>query len=438
MFKYKTLIKKVFNSKIFNNFSWLIADKLIRLILSLFVSIVVARYLGPAQYGIWSYLLSITMFFTTFVSLGFQSILPRELVKHPEKELSLVSTAFFIKIIGGISGFILNILIFIFFKSPDTDLLLMMSLMASLLLFQSADVSDIYFKAKLQAKYSVIGRNVAFVIVAILKLYFVYNKFDLVFFVATNSIEMLLGGVFVFYFYFKKGNSISFKSIEWSLGKELLKDSLPIAISGLMVMLFMRIDQVMITNIAGDTANGIYSTGVRMIEIAYFIPMALAESFFPGIVFSKKNEGEKYKKNMLGFYSIMTYISLGIAIITVIISKPMMSLFFGQEYEGSGAVLQVFGLSLYATFIGVASGKILVAENYKKILLLRSFLGLTVNVLLNLLWIPKYGFMGAAYASFISYFIPIVALAFFSSSRGQLKLIILAFNPRYIYEKLKS
>lgn len=432
------MIKKVFNSKIFNNFSWLIADKLIRLILSLFVSIVVARYLGPAQYGIWSYLLSITMFFTTFVSLGFQSILPRELVKHPEKELSLVSTAFFIKIIGGISGFILNILIFIFFKSPDTDLLLMMSLMASLLLFQSADVSDIYFKAKLQAKYSVIGRNVAFVIVAILKLYFVYNKFDLVFFVATNSIEMLLGGVFVFYFYFKKGNSISFKSIEWSLGKELLKDSLPIAISGLMVMLFMRIDQVMITNIAGDTANGIYSTGVRMIEIAYFIPMALAESFFPGIVFSKKNEGEKYKKNMLGFYSIMTYISLGIAIITVIISKPMMSLFFGQEYEGSGAVLQVFGLSLYATFIGVASGKILVAENYKKILLLRSFLGLTVNVLLNLLWIPKYGFMGAAYASFISYFIPIVALAFFSSSRGQLKLIILAFNPRYIYEKLKS
>ncbi len=431
-------MKKIFQSKIFHNFSWLFADKLIRLALSLFVSIVVARYLGPENYGIWNYLLSIAMFFTAFVSLGLDSILPRELVNHPEKELSIISTSFLLKIVGGFIGFILSILIFIWYKDPDTYLLLMMSLMASLLIFQSADVTDIFFKAKLQAKYSVIGRNSAFIIVALLKLYFVFYNYSLIYFVASNAIEMFLGGVLVLSIYFKKGNKISLRNVDWGIGKRMLKDGLPMAISGLMVMLYMRIDQVMLTDIAGEAANGIYSTGVRMIEIVYFIPMALADSFFPGILYSKKHEGEKYEKNMLGFYSIMTYIALGIGLVTIIIAKPMMSLFFGQEFEGSGAVLQVFGFSIYATFISIASGKFLVAENFKRTILIRSLLGLGVNVILNLIWIPQFGYMGAAYASFVSYFIPIFILVFFKSTRPQLVLIIKALNPTYLLEKLRS
>ncbi len=431
-------MKKIFRSRIFHNFSWLFIDRIIRLAISLYVSIVVARYLGPEGYGIWNYLLSITMFFTAFVSLGFTSIIPREIVKNPDKEEEIVSLAFLIKIIGGVLGFILNILIFVWIKNPDTNMLLMVSLMASVLIFQSGNVSDFYFKAKLQAKYSVIGRNIAFIIVALLKLYFVYNHFSLPYFVASNALEMLIGSILVFSFYFKKGNSISFKKIDWNLGLGFLKDGLPMAVSALMVMLYMRIDQVMVTDIEGNVANGIYSTGVRMIEIVYFIPMALADSFFPGLVYSKKHEGEKYVKNMLGFYSIMTYISLGIGIITIIIAKPMMSLFFGQEFEGSGAVLQIFGFSIYSSFLSIAIGKYLIAENYTRIILVRSFLGLGVNVLLNLLWIPQYGFMGAAYASFVSYFIPILVLVFFKSSRPQLKLIIMAFNPTHLIEKIRS
>lgn len=431
-------MKKVFSSSIFQNFSWLFADKFIRLALSVFVSVVVARYLGPENYGIWNYLLSITMFFTAFVSLGMDNILPRELINHPQDETAIFSTSFFLKLFGGFIGFLLNILLFVWYRSPDTNLLIMMSLMASLLIFQSADVSDIFFKAKLQAKYSVIGRNIAFVIVAALKLYFVYADYSLIYFVGSNALEMLLGGIFVFSIYFKKGNVLSFRLFNKRFAQRFLKDGLPMALSGLMVMLYMRIDQVMLTDMSGDLANGIYSTGVRMIEIVYFIPMALADSFFPGIVYSKKHEGEKYEKNMLGFYSVMTYISFIIGLVTVIIAVPMMDLLFGAEYAGSGSVLQIFGLSIYATFLTVATGKYLVAENYKKVILLRSFLGLAINVVLNLLWIPEYGFMGAAYASFVSYFVPILVLLFFSSTRKQLILMIRALNPAYLITKLRG
>lgn len=429
-------MKQLFQSRIFHNFSWLFADKLIRLILSLFVSIVVARYLGPEQFGLWNYFLSFSMFFTTFVSLGFDGIVPRELVNQPEKSEAIVSITYVLKLIGGIIGFGLTILTYFIYKSPDKEMLLMMALMASLLIFQSADISDIYFKSKLQAKYSVLGRNIAFVVIALLKLFFVWKTFPLIYFVATISMEFLLGGVLVFYFYFKKGNHLSFKNLDWKLGLSFLKDGLPMAISGFMVMMYMRIDQVMLTDISGEVANGIYSTGVRMIEIVYFIPMALADSFFPGLVYSKKHEGEKYAKNMLGLYSIMTYSALVISLVTVIIANPMMSLFFGEAYSGSGKVLTVLGFSLYATFLSVATGKYLVAENDIKVILTRSFLGLGLNIGLNLLWIPKYGFMGAAYASLVSYFVPLITLLFFRKTRPQLGLIVKALNPVHFKDKL--
>ena len=365
-----------------------------------------------------------------------EGILPRNLVNTPDEEGAIFSTAFTLKLVGGAVGFLLNIVLFVWFKKPDSDLLLMMSLMASLLIFQAADVSDIFFKAKMQSKYSVIGRNIAFIIVALLKIYFVYNHYSLAFFVATNSLEMLLGGIFVFSIYFKKKNKLSLSLFSKKIAKGLLKDSIPIALSGLMIILYMRIDQVMLTEMAGDAANGIYSTGVRMIEIVYFIPIALADSFFPGIVYSKKHEGEKYNKNLLGFYSIMTYSGILIGIGTVIIAIPMMRLFFGLEYEGSGEVLQVMGMSVYAVFIGIASGKYLVTENYKNIILLRSLIGLLINIALNFLWIPKFGFMGAAYASLFSYFVPIIILFFFNKTRGQVVLILKAFHPKYLLEKM--
>lgn len=378
------------------------------------------------------------MFFISFVGLGIDSILPRELVNHPEKKDKLMSTAFSLNFIGGIVGYLLSILIFINYKEQSSESILMMSLMASLLIFKSSEVGDLFFKAKLEAKYAVIGRNSAFIVIAILKIYFVFNHYNLIYFVATNSLEMLLGGVLVFSFYFKKGNKISIKNIDKTLIISFLKDGLPMALSGLLVMLYLRIDQVMLTDIKGNEANGIYSTGVKMIEIAYFVPLALAESFFPGIVFSKKHEGDKYEKNLLGFYSIMTYTALGIGVVTVIIAKPMMGLFFGIEYDGSGEVLQIFGLSLYSFFMTVATGRYLVAENYKSIIFFRALFGLTINVALNLLWIPEYGFMGAAYASLVSYFVPLVMLVFFKPSRHQIKLLIMAFNPKYLIDKLRA
>jgi PST family polysaccharide transporter len=416
----------------------MIADRVIRLVLNLFVAIVVARYLGPENFGVWNYLLSFTMFFIPFVGMGLESVIPRELVNHPEKEKPLMATSFMLSLISGFTGYGLSILIFSAYKEQSHFNIIMMSIMASLLIFKATEMGDVFFKAKLQAKYAVISRNLAFVLVAALKVYFVYFEYALVYFVATNALEMLLGGILVFTFYVRNGNDFRLKDFDLKLAKHILKDGLPLALSGFLIVLYMRIDQVMLTDMKGDVANGIYSTSVRMIEIVYFIPFALSEAFFPGIVYSKKHEGEKYTKNILGFYSIFTFLSLTLMLGIFLVAKPMMLLFFGDEFIGSGAALQILGLTLYFFFLSVATGRFLLAENYKIIILVRSLAGLISNVALNLLLIPRYGFLGAAYASLISYAVPLIVLVFFDKSRGQFRLMLHAFNPRVLANKIKS
>lgn len=431
-------LKKVLKSKIFQNFSWLLADRLIRLALTLVVSVLVARYLGPERFGLWNYLLAFTMFFTVFTGLGFDNVIPRELVNHPDKEREIVSTGFILKFLGSLIGFGLNIGIFILYKNPDKELLVMMSIMASLLIFQSAEIFDYFFKAKLQAKFIVYARNSTFVLVAILKLLMVWMQIPLIYFIATNGLEFFIGGFMIYYYFKKQGHSIALNSIDWKMGRKFLKDGLPMALSGLMILLYMRIDQVMITDMIGEKANGIYSTGVKMIEIVYFLPMALSDSFFPGIVYSKKHEGHKYEKILLHFYSVMTFSSLGIALVMFVFAKPVMNFLFGEAFYGSGAVLQVYSLTLYATFLSISFSRYLVAENYLKIIVIRSFTALAINVILNFLWIPKFGYIGAAYASLVSYYTTFLVMLFFKKTRRQMLLMLMAFNPAYLLEKIKS
>jgi len=381
-------------------------DKIARMLVNLVVSVMVARYLGPDQLGLWNYLLSFALFFTILPGLGMDAIVPREIVKNPEKGKDIVSVVFVLKV-------------------------------SSLMIFQSFEVFDFYFKSKLEARYTIYARNTAFLILTLFKLYLIWSKADLIWFVLTNAGEMLVGGLLIYAFYRSKVNAPR-KKLDWVLGKKLLADGLPLALSGLLVLIYMRIDQIMVTDMIDETANGIYSTGVRMIEVIYFIPAALGESFFPGIVFAKKQNNSLYQKNLLSFYSIMTLTGIAFTLGTVVVSLPMMDLLYGEAYSGSGMVVLIYGLTLYGTFINVAVTKYLTTENLLKIILYRSIFGVIINLVLNWIMIPKYGFIGAAYASLISYYGVTFSLAFFPESRGQLKLMLKAFNPKHALEKLKE
>jgi O-antigen/teichoic acid export membrane protein len=194
----------------------------------------------------------------------------------------------------------------------------------------------------------------------------------------------------------------------------------------------MRIDQIMITEMLGEKSNGIYSIGVKILELVYFLPMILTGSYLAAITFVKKHENEKYQAKLMQFYSIMTYLAIALTILIAINSFWVMNLMYGAAYEGSGMILFIYSFSIYSTFLGVATSQYLTIERLLNVSLYRTLIGAVLNVILNYYLIPKYGINGAAIASLISYTVATFSIIFFKRSRGQMVLLFKAFNPSHI------
>jgi len=169
---------------------------------------------------------------------------------------------------------------------------------------------------------------------------------------------------------------------------------------------------------------GIYSVAVRIAELWYFIPLAIASSVFPPIIESKKNSKNFYLSRLQKVYNIMTWIALPIVVFVSLLGSSFIDLFYGIPYSDAGVVLNIYIWAVIFVFWGVASGQFLVIENYTRIFFLRTFIGATANVALNLLFIPKYGVVGAAITTLVSQFLAVFCIAFFKNTRYQAVMLI--------------
>ncbi|MBD3843217.1 MAG: flippase, partial [Campylobacterales bacterium] len=188
-----------------------------------------------------------------------------------------------------------------------------------------------------------------------------------------------------------------------SIAKQLLKDSWPLIFSAIVVMIYMRIDQIMIKEMLGEYEVGIYSAAVRLSEAFYFIPMLITASLFPAILNAKNQSDELYKQRLQRLYTFMVWMAIAIALPMTFLSDWLILLLFGQAYQEAGQVLMIHIWASIFVFLGVASGKWFITENLQRFTLINTSVGAILNVGLNLIFIPKFGIVGAAYATVISY-----------------------------------
>ena len=136
----------------FKNTLWLFAEKILRMFVGLFVGIWVARYLGPEQFGLFSYAQSFVGLFTAIATLGLDGIVVRELVKDESRRDELIGTAFWLKLIGAF-GVLLVLAVAVNFTSNDSYTNTLVFIIASATVFQAFNVVDMYFQAKVMGKY---------------------------------------------------------------------------------------------------------------------------------------------------------------------------------------------------------------------------------------------------------------------------------------------
>jgi len=400
--KLRTLKEHAGFMRYFKNTSWLMAEKILRMVVGLFVGIWVARYLGPDKFGLLSYAQSFVGLFAAISTLGLDGIVVRELVKRPEKEYVLIGTAFVLKIFGAFLTLVL-LAVAVHFTSNDHYTNLLVFIIASATIFQSFNVVDLYFQSKVLSRYVVYANIVSLFASSIVKVLLILNEAPLIAFawvVLFDSFILACG--FIYFFVRHSAFNIQHLKFKGETAVSLLKDSWPLILSGVVVGIYMKIDQVMIKEMLDSEAVGQYAAAVRLSEAWYFLPMVITTSLFPAIVNAKKVSEELYHERLQKLYDLMVWIAVAIALPMTFLSDWVVNLLYGAKYSEAGSVLTIHIWAGIFVFLGVASGKWFVNENLQMLSFYRTFLGATINIVLNILLIPKFGIQGAAFATLVS------------------------------------
>jgi PST family polysaccharide transporter len=388
--------------KIIANTGWLFADRILRMGVGLFVGVWVARYLGVEQFGVFNYATAFVALFSTLSTLGLDAIVVRSIVREPEKRAEILGTAFWLKLLGGVAALLLAVSSIILVRHDDQLTISLVAILSSVGIFQAFDTIDLWFQSQVQSKYTVIAKNTAFVITALVKVTLISIQAPLIAFAWAGLGEVSLGAIGLIISYRVRGYSPWLWPWSSPLAKTLLKESWPLILSGVTIMIYMRIDQIMLGQMIGDKAVGLYSAATRISEVWYFIPMAMASSVSPAIYAAKEVSESLYYRRIEQFLRLLSWLSIVVAVPMSFLSGTIITVLFGKSYEASASILAIHIWASLFVFMGVGTSSWFIAEGLTQFALRRTITGAITNVFLNIFLIPAYGGVGAAIATVIS------------------------------------
>lgn len=388
--------------KALGNITWLFGEKIITMGMALLVSIVLARYLGASEFGRLNYLISFIAIIVPFSTLGLNAIVVRELVNEKRDQGIILGTALMLRSLGGLVAITIIIVTSLIFNQElliSSKWLILGAIGSS---FSSLLLFDFYFQSIVQSQHVVKTRLIVLCLSSTVKLFAVYYGVSLDLFLFLVILEPVATGLVLYFFFkFKKTKKILFK-FDSNYAKELFSQSKWLILSGFMAVVYLKVDQLMIGEMLGSEQLGVYSVAVRMSEVWYFFPTAIVASFFPKLLKNKLNP-RLYQRNLQRVCDVLCWFGVFVAILITLTSTLLISFLYGEEYNFAAKVLNIHIWAGVFIFMRALLSKWLIAEGLLKFSLLTHGIAALTNIVLNYIWIPQFGIIGAAWATFISY-----------------------------------
>lgn len=396
------LTRRPYLKRVLANVSWLFLDRIVRMGLGLIVSVWLARHLGPDEFGLFSYAMVLIAIGSAISVLGLESVVIKELLVKPKDRDALLGTSIVLQFLVGLLIFLVLLGLVYYFKSDNPVLVLIIAILGPISFLRSSEVVKYWYESQLLSKVTVRVENAVFISFSCIKAALIYQGFGLVTVVVAVLIESIVVASALILIYQFQGGVLSFRSFSKSRAADLLSKSWPFVVSSIAVMVYLRIDVVMIESYLGASAVGNYGVATRIAEVWYFIPGVIVASVFPSIMDARNTDQMLYSNRLERLLSVLFWISVGIALTTSIASQWIVTNLFGLRYLSAASILSVIIWTSVFVFVGVASGRWFLIENLQRLLLYRTVVGAIINVILNFILIPHYGALGAAWATLAS------------------------------------
>lgn len=387
--------------KVVRNVVWAVTGKVVTLLGGLLVGIFVARYLGPGQYGLMSYVMSYVALFQVLASFGMDQIEIREESKTPEEKDKIIGTAFGLKLFFAVVTMGLIALTAWLFEA-DSFTKWMIILYSTSMIMNSFGVIRNYFTSLVWNEYIVKTEISRTLIGAGIKVVLLLLHAPLVWFIVATLFDTVLiaGGYLVSYR--SKIDSVR----KWQFDKEkatyLIKQSFPLLLSGAAVIVYQKIDQVMIGNIINKEAVGYYSIAGKFLEICIFVPTILTQTITPILVKAREQNEKEYREKAQVFMSITVWGTIIMCLLVSLLAKLLIQFTFGAQYIASVVLLQIMVFKVIGYAHAQITGAMIIVENKQKYVVVRNLIGCFCAIGFNLLMIPSFGAIGAAISSVVT------------------------------------
>ncbi len=389
-----------FKNKEVKNAGWLIGGKIVQMLLALLVGILTARYLGPGNYGLVSYGTSYTAFFVAFCALGLNSVIIKDFLDNPDEQGEAIGSAIFMRLIASVLSVLMIVCIVIILDGNEPLTITVVGLCSLGLVFNIFETFHYWFQSQYKSKVSAIATLVAYVVTSAYKIILLATGADVRWFAFATSVDYIVVALFLYGAYRRYRGAKLRVSLRKS--KSLLKSSYHYILSSMMIAIYAQTDKVMLKQMMDEGEVGYYTTATTVSSMWIFILQAIVDSMYPTILRLKKEDQEQYERKNRQLYAIVFWLSFFVAVCLLLLGDFAVNLLYGSAYMPAGNILKIAIWYQAFSYLGVARNAWIVSEGKQKYLKYMYGAAAAVNVVLNILFIPMLGGMGAALASMIT------------------------------------
>lgn len=405
-------LQRIINNKEVKNAGWLIAGRIVQMVLSFLVSIFTARYLGPKNYGLVNYGMAYVAFFMSLCTLGINSVIIKELIDHPDEQGHAIGTTLVLRGISSLFSSLMIIGIVSIFNSNEPVTITVTALCSFSLLFHIFDTLGFWFQAQYKSKNVAIATLIAYIGTSIYKIILLITKKDVTWFAFASSVDYIFLAFCLYCAYRQHaGPPLRFS---WDKGRFLLRNSYHYILSGLMVSIYGQTDKIMLKQMLDESSVGYYSLAATISVMWVFVLQAIIDSVYPTIMrLFKEGSTESFERKNRQLYALIIYLSIGVSIFFLFGGRFFIRLLYGAEFELSAGPLRIITWYVIFSYLGVARNAWIVCKNQQKYLKYMYFCAAFMNVFMNLLFIPKWGASGAALASLLTQILTSIGIPLF-------------------------
>lgn len=389
-------------SRVFQNTFALLAGRVAGLLLSIATSVILARYLGREKLGTFGALYAYLTLYTWLATFGLEQILAREAAQRRGEAGGIFFTGSVVGLAFALAGTAFALLLAPTFGYAAELRLLLLFAAVDVLLLPPLRLAGIVFQVDMRQWYAVgvgLFRQVLWLLAVVLAM---FGRAELVWVVAGRTLCAVAEAGVVLILVSRKDVLPRPWTLSWDQARKFIGYAFPLALSAVAVGIYHRIDQVMLHRISGDLTLGPYVVAVQMTELFSALPVALMSSLFP--VLARAAGQEEQFRHYLGVsYRFLMAVVFAACALATPVAAPLVELFYGPDFRATSGLLVVLIWSEVPVFFGVVLANAIVAKNLQRYLPISTIAGAIINIGLNLVLIPRWGALGASWATVVSY-----------------------------------